>query len=329
MIKTIGASGFVGTRLLELLQKHNREVQNIDKNPSYFFNDITSIADVRNTEQLSGLLKDADIIVLLAAEHRDDVSPTSLYYDVNVQGTKNVLDAMEQNGVKKIIFTSSVAVYGLNKKNPNEQHPTDPFNHYGKSKLHAEAVLREWFEKDPANRQVQIIRPTVIFGERNRGNVYNLLKQIASGSFLMIGKGENQKSMAYVGNIVAFIDRLLLNEQPGFEIYNYVDKPDLTMNELTSVVTTKMGKKPSSIRIPYSLGMLGGIGFDVLAFLTRKKFAISSVRVKKFCATTQFDATKAHSNFKPPFTLSEGIERTIQKEFINTDHKDDIVFFTE
>ena len=85
---------------------------------------------------------------------------------------------MDQNGVKNIIFTSSVAVYGLNKKNPNEQRPTDPFNHYGKSKLKAEEVLREWYEKDPENRQVQIIRPTVIFGERNRGNVYNLLKQI-------------------------------------------------------------------------------------------------------------------------------------------------------
>jgi GlcNAc-P-P-Und epimerase len=329
MIKTIGASGFVGTRLLELLQKRNRVVHNIDKNPSHFFNDITSIADVRSTEQISGHLKGAEKIVLLAAEHRDDVSPTSLYYDVNVQGTKNVLDAMDQNGVKKIIFTSSVAVYGLNKKNPNEQHPTDPFNHYGKSKLQAEEVLREWFEKDPENRQVHIIRPTVIFGERNRGNVYNLLKQIASGSFMMIGKGQNQKSMAYVGNIVAFIDQLLLNEQPGFEIYNYVDKPDLTMNALTSVVKNKMGKKLSSIRIPYFLGMLGGIGFDVLAFLTRKKFAISSVRVKKFCATTQFDASKAHANFKAPYTLSEGIERTLAFEFLNKENTDDVVFFSE
>ena len=329
MIKTIGASGFVGTRLLELLQKRNRVVHNIDKNPSHFFNNITSIADVRSTEQISGHLKGAEKIVLLAAEHRDDVSPTSLYYDVNVQGTKNVLDAMDQNGVKKIIFTSSVAVYGLNKKNPNEQHPTDPFNHYGKSKLQAEEVLREWFEKDPENRQVQIIRPTVIFGERNRGNVYNLLKQIASGSFMMIGKGQNQKSMAYLGNIVAFIDQLLLNEKAGFEIYNYVDKPDLTMNELTSVVTNKMGKKLSSIRIPYFLGMLGGIGFDVLAFLTRKKFAISSVRVKKFCATTQFDASKAHANFKAPYTLSEGIERTLAFEFLNKENTDDVVFFSE
>ena len=68
---------------------------------------------------------------MLAAEHRDDVSPTSLYYDVNVAGTKNVLNIMCEAGVKHLIFTSSVAIYGLDKNNPNEKHKEDPFNHYG------------------------------------------------------------------------------------------------------------------------------------------------------------------------------------------------------
>ena len=136
-------------------------------------------------------MQNTKTVVLLAAEHRDDVAPTSLYYDVNVQGTKNVLAAMDKAGVKNIIFTSSVAVYGLNKKNPNEEHAADPFNHYGKSKWQAEEVLREWYRKDAETKSLTIIRPTVIFGERNRGNVYNLLKQIASGNFLMVGKGTN------------------------------------------------------------------------------------------------------------------------------------------
>lgn len=330
MIKTIGASGFVGTRLLDLLLKQKKEVQNIDKSPSPFHNEITRFADVRNIEDLTTQLVGAEHVVLLAAEHRDDVSPSSLYYDVNVQGMKNVLKAMDKNGVQKIIFTSSVAVYGLNKKNPDEQHPTDPFNHYGKSKLQAEQVLKDWHQKDPEKRQVQIIRPTVIFGERNRGNVYNLLKQVASGSFMMIGKGKNQKSMAYVGNIVAFINHLLDTKKACFKVYNYVDKPDLSMNELTSVVTKKMDKKLSSVKIPYALGMIGGFGFDVLALITRKKFAISSIRVKKFCATTQFNAEKAHAEFKAPYTLSEGIENTLSFEFLNQDkEKDQVVFFTE
>lgn len=63
--------------------------------------------------------------------------------------------------------------------------------------------LEKWYRTHP-DWNVNILRPTVIFGERNRGNVYNLLKQISGGKFLMVGKGNNRKSMAYVGNIVAF-----------------------------------------------------------------------------------------------------------------------------
>jgi nucleoside-diphosphate-sugar epimerase len=268
-------------------------------------------------------------VVLLAAEHRDDVSPTSLYYDVNVQGTKNVLQAMDKNGVKNIIFTSSVAVYGLNKKNPDEGHPVDPFNHYGKSKWQAEEVLREWHSQDPQGRSLTIIRPTVIFGERNRGNVYNLLKQIAGGKFAMVGAGNNYKSMAYVGNIVEFIKYRLTHVEQGYQAYNYIDKPDLNMNELVNVVENSLNKKIPSVHLPYVLGMFGGYCFDILSKITGKKYAISSVRVKKFCATTQFDATKVHSSgFIAPYTLSEGLSRTLKYEFVD-DKKDDITFVTE
>ena len=324
----IGASGFVGTRLIDQVST-SLKIKNIDKKPSYFFPENTEIGDVRDQECLDAGLKDFDTVVLLAAEHRDDVSPTSLYYDVNVQGTRNVLAAMDKNGVKNIIFTSSVAVYGLNKKNPDETHPEDPFNHYGKSKWQAEEVLREWYAKDPESRSLTIIRPTVIFGERNRGNVYNLLKQIASGKFVMVGSGNNYKSMAYVGNIVSFIEYKLNNYNAGYEVYNYVDKPDLCMNELVAEVETSLNKKIPSVHLPYFSGMLGGYCFDLLSKITRKKFAISSVRVKKFCATTQFDATKVHnSGFIAPFTLSQGLDRTLQYEFAGS-KIDDVTFISE
>lgn len=324
----IGASGFVGTRLIETA-KNEFSIKNLDKQQSHFHPEITEIGDVRNQESLDAALTGYDTVVLLAAEHRDDVSPVSLYYDVNVQGTKNVLAAMEKNGVKNIIFTSSVAVYGLNKTNPDENHPHDPFNHYGKSKWQAEEVLREWFNKSPTDRSLTIVRPTVIFGERNRGNVYNLLKQIAGGKFAMVGSGTNYKSMAYVGNIVEFIKYKLQNVNAGYEVYNYVDKPDLSMNELVSEVEKSLNKKIPSTHLPYALGMLGGYCFDILSKLTGKKFAISSVRVKKFCATTQFDASKVHSSgFVAPYSLSQGLDRTLQYEFVH-DKKDDITFVSE
>lgn len=324
----IGASGFVGTRLLESALPEFG-IHNLDKQQSHFYPDVTTLGDIRDQNLLDQALVGYDTVVLLAAEHRDDVSPTSLYYDVNVQGTRNVLAAMEKNGVQNIIFTSSVAVYGLNKINPDENHPHDPFNHYGKSKWQAEEVLREWFEKSPQQRSLTIIRPTVIFGERNRGNVYNLLKQIAGGKFAMVGAGTNYKSMAYVGNIVEFIKYKMANVTEGYQVYNYVDKPDLNMNQLVAEVEKSLNKKIPSVHLPYGLGMLGGFCFDLLSKVTGKKYAISSVRVKKFCATTQFDASKVHNcDFVAPYTLSQGLDRTLQYEFVQS-KKDGVTFESE
>lgn len=327
-IALIGGSGFVGTRLIDLLKKSQYKLSNIDKQKSYFFPDITVIGDVREQKTLTNLLIDVDIVVLLAAEHRDDVTPITKYYDVNVSGIQNVLSTMEKNGIKRIVFTSSVAVYGLNKKNPNEEHPADPFNHYGKSKWQAEEVLQEWYKTHP-DWNINILRPTVIFGERNRGNVYNLLRQISGGKFLMVGKGNNKKSMAYVGNIVAFIKFLIENKTEGYNVYNYIDKPDFTMNELVDHVSKVLKKHIPATHFPLWLGMMGGYCFDVLALLTRKKLTVSSVRVKKFCATTQFDATKVQqSGFKAPYTLGEGLARTLEFEFIH-DASEGITFKSE
>jgi nucleoside-diphosphate-sugar epimerase len=327
-IKLIGASGFVGTRLIKLLREKEHSIQNIDKQQSLFYPEITTVANVLDQSRLVKLLQGADVVVLLAAEHRDDVYPVSLYYDVNVRGMRNTLEAMEANGVKRIVFTSSVAVYGLNKKEPDEAYPADPFNHYGKSKWQAEQVLQEWYQTHP-DWNINIIRPTVIFGERNRGNVYNLLKQISGSRFLMVGDGNNRKSMAYVGNVVAFIQYLTERQTKGYHVYNYVDKPDFTMNALLSHVGKVLGKHIPSTHFPFWLGMLGGYCFDCLAWLTKKKLTISSVRVKKFCATTEFNASKARaSDFIPPYTLEQGLTNTLQYEFVNP-HEDDITFVSE
>lgn len=327
-ITIIGGSGFVGSRLIELLKKSNFETQNIDKQTSIFHPEVTTIANVLEKDKLIPLLKGTDLVVLLAAEHRDDITPVSLYYDVNVGGMKNTLEAMDQNGVKRIIFTSSVAVYGLNKKNPNEEHQTDPFNHYGKSKWQAEQVLQAWYKSHP-DWNINIIRPTVIFGERNRGNVYNLLKQISGNRFLMVGSGQNHKSMAYVGNIVAFIEFLVKNITSDYNIYNYIDKPDLSMNELVSHVSKVLDKHIPAVHLPVWLGMIGGYCFDLLAFITRRKLPISSVRVKKFCATTCFDSSKAFSiGFEAPYSLTVGLKNTLEFEFVHN-ASDGITFESE
>ena len=316
-ITIIGGSGFVGTRLLKLLEESSCTLQNIDKRRSLSYPKITTVANVLDKEKLVSSLAGTDVVVLLAAEHRDDVSPVSLYYDVNVGGMRNTLKAMEANGIKRIVFTSSVAVYGLNKKCPDENHPADPFNHYGKSKWEAEQVLQKWYQTH-SDWNINIIRPTVIFGEHNRGNVYNLLRQISSGKFLMVGNGNNKKSMAYVGNIVAFLEFLITEKTAGYNVYNYVDQPDFTMNELVEHVSKVLKIHIPTTHFPLWLGMSGGYCFYLLAFLSRRKQTISSVRVKKFCATTQFSGEKMlQSGFKAPYTLGEGLAKTLEFEFYN------------
>ncbi len=315
-IAIIGGSGFVGTKLIDALSAQSEvSIVNIDKQPSEAHPAVTVLGNVLNPDSLSNPLIGADTVVLLAAEHRDDVSPTSLYYDVNVKGMQNTLEAMKQQGVKRLIFTSSVAIYGLDKDNPNESFPAEPFNHYGKSKWEAEVVLQQWAQDHP-DWSIGIVRPTVIFGEGNRGNVFNLLNQIASGKFMLIGKGNNEKSMSYIGNIVAFLQFLISQNTAGVNVYNYVDKPDFTTKDLVHHTGKILDKRIPTLRIPYWLGMLGGYGFDVLAFISRKKLSISSVRVKKFCAVTQYDSTKAMSSgFQPPYSMQEGLRRTLAAEF--------------
>ena len=145
----------------------------------------------------------------------------------------------------------------------------------------------------------------------------------------MIGAGTNVKSMAYVGNIVAFVKFLIEKVTAGYNVYNYIDKPDTNMNNLVALVEKVLKKKIPSTHFPYWMGMLGGYCFDALAWVTRKKFAVSSVRVKKFCATTQFDSTKAMSSgFIPPYTLQEGLARTLEFEFVHP-RTDEIEFKSE
>lgn len=316
-IVLIGASGFVGTRLINVLKDCKHQITNIDIAGSEYHPEITIYGDVRDRNEITRLTKGADIIILLAAQHRDDVTPTSLYYDTNVNGMKNVLHAMEENGIKRLLFFSSVAIYGMGKCNPDEESSADPFNHYGKSKWQAETLAKEWHQKHQ-DTNINIIRPTVIFGERNRGNVYNLLNQISNKKFIMIGSGNNIKSMAYVGNVVSFAKFVIENIKDGYNVYNYVDKPDLNMNELVSIAYDTLNKKVPAHHIPYWMGMVGGLTFDLIATISHRKLNISSIRIKKFCSTTQFDSTKAQSTgFKPEYSLTEGLSETISHEFKN------------
>jgi len=323
-IYIIGGSGFLGSTLTKNLSNKNYDFFICDL---YKNNSAYNYMDIEKPETLRDLIR-GGVIINLAAVHRDDVRPLTRYDDVNVQGSVNVCEAARKNGINKIIFTSSVAIYGFAPADTDESGEPDYFNDYGRTKYLAEQVYKEWQAEDPDHRTLVIVRPTVIFGEGNRGNVYNLLKQIASGRFVMFGNGENKKSMAYVENVAAFLE-YSLSFKPGLHIYNYIDKPDFDMNTLVSEARkTLFGKNNVGLRLPAFLGMTIGYFADYVAKVTGKTLPVSSIRVKKFMGTTQFASSVSETGFVPVVSLEEGLAQTLRYEFLE-DNSDKQTFETE
>ncbi len=325
----IGGAGFIGSRICNRLStSNNKSFTVVDKVKSSLFSDNSIEADIRFPDSLNSDLITGVAIINLAAEHHDDVEPLSLYDEVNVEGARHVCDLARVKSINKIIFTSSVAVYGFAPVGINEFGKIAPFNDYGRTKWEAEQVYRQWQSEDSQNRTLVIVRPTVVFGERNRGNVFNLFKQVASSKFVMVGDGLNRKSIAYVENIAAFLE-YSLDFKPGLHVFNYVDKPDFTMNDLVAHINTLLGKSAEiKCRIPLVLGVLVGKFFDFVAKIIGKKLPVSAIRVKKFCVNSVYESAVDSTGFIPPVPLMEAIEKTVRYEFIE-DHKVEQVFYSE
>tara|TARA_B110000967_G_scaffold205293_1_gene249536 strand:- start:750 stop:1724 length:975 start_codon:yes stop_codon:yes gene_type:complete len=324
MITMIGGAGFLGSRLASRFAVIGLKYSVCDVNDESENTVVIDIEDLTSLNYLAG----SSCVINLAAVHRDDIRPLSRYDDVNVQGSVNVCEAARKYGINKIVFTSSVAIYGFAPANTDESGEPNYFNDYGRTKYLAEQIYKEWQAEDPENRTLVIVRPTVIFGDGNRGNVYNLLKQIASRRFVMFGNGKNRKSMAYVENVAAFLE-YSLSFKPGLHIYNYIDKPDFDMNILVSLARkTLFGKNNVGLRLPAFLGMAIGYFADVVAKVTGKTLPVSSIRVKKFMGTTQFASSVSETGFVPPVSLEEGLARTLSYEFLE-DNSDKRTFETE
>lgn len=315
-ILVTGGSGFIGSHLVSALVSRGHQTSIFDKAPSEMYPERVIQGDVRDLDALTAAVRGNEAVFHLAAEHRDDVRPPSLYEDVNVGGARNLVRACETTGCRKIVFTSSVAVYPLNAGCPSEETEANPFNDYGRSKLKAEGVFREFAVMNPDVTLV-IVRPCVVFGEKNRGNVYNLLNQIQSGRFLMIGNGNNKKSLAYVGNVVLFLTKCL-EFTPSIHLYNYADKPDMSTRKIVETARICLGQTGimTKIRLPYGIGVLLGCVADVLSLALRKPLPVSLIRVRKFCADTSVSTDRLEkTGFERAFSLEEALLRTIKAEF--------------
>lgn len=311
-ISVIGGSGFIGSAFCRLLARQGLPFEIVDLRISRRFPDRCRLADIRDPAALDGAVT-GRVLVHLAAVHRDDVADPAEYFATNVTGTRNLCDLALRRGIGQIVFTSSVAVHGAAAGPVGPATPVVPATAYGASKALAEAVLTGWRAQAGGGASLAVLRPTAVFGEGGGGNVATLFRQIAARRFVMVGAGENRKSLAYVGNVAALL-LALTQARPAAGLWSYADGPDLTMAGLVALARARLlGRTGAGPRLPAGAALALGHLADRIAAARGRPLAFSAQRVRKFCAETRCTATPL-AGFVPPFTLQEGLERTLAAE---------------
>jgi nucleoside-diphosphate-sugar epimerase len=310
----IGGSGFIGQHFKKCLG--NKIILNLDINEG-INNNQYSFCNILDEISIDEKINENEEICLihLAAVHFDFQKN---YYETNVEGTKNVLNFISKNKrISKYVFFSSVATYGDSINGKNEKSKQLPYNDYGKSKLLAEKIILDWNKRNSFTKII-IVRPAVVYGEYNFGNVYNFLKQISNGFFAIIGSGKNIKSIAYAPNLVDSVIYAVNNIHDKIFIYNYSDYPQMTITEQSNKLCELMDKsKP--IKFPYFLTRFITLPIDILEKIFRKDLKFNSMRVKKFTIPTNFNSDLIRSKgFKQKYTIEKGYKNTLK--WISTTH---------
>lgn len=313
MILVTGNVGFIGRYLTNALAKKGFEVQGIDIRPLRDSEDIVSHVqgNILDKDSVRKAMQGTDCVIHLAAEHKDFGIDKDQYYRVNVDGTRMLLQTASEMKIKRFVFFSSVAVYGASQPSSDDT-PPNPNNDYGASKLKTEEAIRAWAREDPA-REVVILRPTVVFGPRNRANIFRLVRQVCDKRFIWVGRGENIKSVAYVENLVDATIMLLNTMEPGILTLNYSDRPQLPTKEIVNIIAQKAGVTVPGRRIPLPLALSIARVFDLLGMITSRDFPITSARIRKFNTPTCHNAAKIFAiGFQPRFSIEEGFEKNVR-----------------
>lgn len=247
----------------------------------------TCAFDVRRAEDYSYLPKEADLIVNLAAVHREPGHAEHEYYDTNLPGAKNICDWAEQVGCTQMIFTSSIATYGAN-EDPNPAPKTEstepqPNTPYGISKLKSEAIHKEWMEKDPA-RRLLIVRPGVIFGAGENGNVTRMLKALKRGYFVYTGNEGTAKAGGYVKELcrsILWMWKRQLDSNAQFSLFNFTMNPTPTVSQFVTAINTVLEKPNRTISLPFNLLLLISKVWELPFKLLGKQTGINPARIHK------------------------------------------------
>ncbi|MHB1487379.1 MAG: NAD-dependent epimerase/dehydratase family protein [Acidimicrobiales bacterium] len=216
-----GGAGFIGRHLAHALRESGWRVVIADicdnDQPASGLGTARVIpCDVRLPIELT-LPSTPDLVVNLAAVHRTPGHPAHEYYDTNVSGALNITGWCQKMGVSRLIFTSSISVYGAGEHLKQETTPTCPNSNYGRSKLLAEQIHERWLDR-PGARQLIIARPAVVFGPGENGNFTRLASALSRRRFAYPGRTDTIKSCGHVQDLVR---ALIFGLDSGQRLYRF------------------------------------------------------------------------------------------------------------
>ncbi|MEJ5104631.1 NAD-dependent epimerase/dehydratase family protein [Chryseobacterium sp. MYb328] len=287
-----GASGFVGKNLLKYLED----------------NQCNSIGiSLRANWKLS---RNFDALIHLAGKAHDtaNTSADEEYFKINTELTKKLFDEFIDSDIKDFFYFSSVkatadTVDGV----LYENHSSDPKTPYGKSKLLAEEYLLS--KEIPTGKRLFIIRPCMIHGPGNKGNLNLLYKVVEKGIPWPLASFENQRSFLSIDNLNFLILQILKNKNINSGIYNFADDDFISTNKLIQIISKTSGRKPKLLKISK------GLVISIAKLGDKIKLPLNSERLKKLTesyAVSNAKIKEALQISKLPVSAEEGLTKTIK-----------------
>jgi nucleoside-diphosphate-sugar epimerase len=315
-----GGTGFIGSRLaLERLKRGDRvrvlgRVNNSaeEENKKLIEDEGAEVilASVTDRDKVFGVSQDIDIVYHLAAAQHEANVPDRVFWDVNVIGTKNLLEASVKAGVKRFVHGSTIGVYGSSLDGSiNEQSPLRPDNIYGTTKLEGEEVVLSFKDKVP----VVIIRISETYGPGDR-RLLKLFKTIKKNVFFMIGKGNNIHHLIYIDDLIEGLFLAAKSEDSIGEIFVLSGREPVTTNEMVQTISNELGTTLPKFRAPF-------MPFYLLAVIMEKTLRPLGIqpplhrrRMDFFKKSFLFSQDKAIKTlrFTPKFTFDQGVALTAQ-----------------
>jgi len=239
--------------------------------------------DVREPIQRTNLPRQADLVVNLAAVHREPGHEPYEYFATNIRGAENVCAWTEQAECPWIIFTSSIAPYGPTEDEKDESALPVPMTPYGASKLAAEKIHMAW-QRGAAGRRLLIVRPGVVFGPGEGGNLTRLIRAVLGRYFFYMGNRQTRKAGGYVKELCHALTWVIARQaaqREGTVLFNFTMDPAPTVEEYVQTACQVAGVQRFVPALPYSLLLGASYPIEALSRPLGIEQPISPVRIRK------------------------------------------------